>query len=87
MLARALTIKEPAEDGGFAEVLPEPLVHKGRLAGAAGGDDLDDVGAGVGPGLVQEGELFLAADEGGVDGGEFAGEGADLRSPTHRLRW
>ena len=79
VLAGALAVEGPAEDGGFAQVLAEPLDHEGRLAGAAGGDDLDHVGVGVGPGVVEEGELFVATDDIRVDGGELAGEGADLR--------
>ena len=54
----------------------EPLVDEGGLAGAAGGDDLNEIGVGVGPGAVEESELVFAANQRGVGDGELGGEGA-----------
>ena len=72
--SRALLVEAPVEVGqrrGLAVgVLPllvdearlDPLGQEGGLADAAPGDEAEDVGA-VGPGAVEQGQLWLAAQE------------------------
>jgi hypothetical protein len=52
----------------------EPLVDQGRLAGAALGDQREDVGVAIGPGLIEALQLGVAADEALVAGLGQAGD-------------
>jgi hypothetical protein len=57
----------------------EPLVDQRRLAGAALGDEREDVGAAIGPGLIEALQFGVAADKALVAGLGQAGDVDDAR--------
>jgi hypothetical protein len=63
----------------------EPFVDQGRLAGAALGDEREDVGVAIGPRLIEALQLGVAADEALVAGLGQAGDVDDARR-TRLLR-
>ena len=79
-LLRALAVKRPAEHCLRAAIIVgpqslQPFVDQRRLARAAFGDEREDVGLGIGPGVVEALQLRVAADEAFVGG---FGEAADV---------
>jgi hypothetical protein len=78
-LLAALAVERPAEHRlGAAIVLGlqalEPFVYQCRFAGAALGDEREDVGVAVGPGRVEACEFGIAADQALVGGFGEAGD-------------
>jgi len=70
--------RRTSEDGGFLEMRPKPFVHERRFPVPPAAMIWTRLVSGVGPGAVENCEFCVAADEGGVDGGEFGDEGAVL---------
>ena len=60
----------------------EPLVDQRRFAGAALGDEREDVGAAIGPGLIEALQFGVAADKALVAG---LGQAGDMDN-TRRAR-
>jgi len=65
----------------------EPLVDQRRLAGAALGDQREDVGAAIGPGVIEASQLGVASDEALVAGLGQAGDVDDARRAQQRGRF